>query len=95
MVAAGRGAGRVASKRKPALDRPQRVFSVSQVLAVPTIADPLNQELCNNLDGEIFKEFMHSKDPHGAGLCLYRSFSGTQADDEIASQMISARRGRG
>ncbi|GJB83788.1 hypothetical protein AYJ70_25655 [Pseudomonas monteilii] len=69
--------------------------SVSQVLAVPTIADPLNQELCNNLDGEIFKEFMHSKDPHGAGLCLYRSFSGTQADDEIASQMISARRGRG
>ena len=77
MVAAGRRAEKVADKRKPALARPQRVFSVSPVLAVPTIADPRNQEFCNNLDGEIFKEFMHSKDPHGAGLCLYRSFSGT------------------
>jgi hypothetical protein len=44
---------RAFGKKKPALARPQRVPFVSQVLAVPTIANRFYQELCEHLNRKI------------------------------------------
>lgn len=41
------------ARKKPALAKPQRVPFVSQVLAVPTIANRFYQELCEHLNRKI------------------------------------------
>lgn len=51
--------------------------SVSQVLAVPTIANRINQDFYNHLDEEILQEIFHLQRPRLGPLSLSGLFRNT------------------